>query len=171
MALSLFIKLAPLQRSCVILKDVLGYSLIEISELLDTSVSAIKAALHRGRTRLRELADSTAEDRIPLTIEAGEAELLANYIDRFNARDFDALRAMLADDVRLDLIGWAKGRGPTQVGNYYHRYSQMFNWRFTKGFVEDRPAILVFDTDHPSIQPTRFLHPHRMGRRSNRSYS
>src|SRR5215813_4261606 len=54
-ALSVFLKLAPRQRSCVILKDVLGYSLAEISELLNATVGEIKAALHRGRTRLREL--------------------------------------------------------------------------------------------------------------------
>src|SRR5262245_19860980 len=57
-ALSVFLKLAPRQRSCVILKDVLGYSLAEISELLNATVPEIKATLHRGRTRLRELAMS-----------------------------------------------------------------------------------------------------------------
>src|SRR5713226_2744600 len=56
LALSVFLQLVPRQRSCVILKDVLGYSLAEISELLNATVPEIKAALHRGRTRLRELA-------------------------------------------------------------------------------------------------------------------
>ena len=56
MALSVFLKLSPRQRSCVILKDVMDYSLAEISELLNATVPEIKAALHRGRTRLRELA-------------------------------------------------------------------------------------------------------------------
>ena len=56
-ALAVFLKLTPKQRSCVLLKDVLGYSLAEISELLDATVPEIKAALHRGRTWLRELAE------------------------------------------------------------------------------------------------------------------
>ena len=46
-------KLTPKQRSCVILKDVMRCSLAEISELLDATVPEIKAALHRGRARLR----------------------------------------------------------------------------------------------------------------------
>ena len=54
-AVSRFVELVPTQRSCVILKDVLDYSLEEISDLLDLSVMAVKAALHRGRWRLRVL--------------------------------------------------------------------------------------------------------------------
>ncbi len=55
-AVSRFVELAPAQRSCVILKDVLGHSLEEIGGLLELSLPAVKAALQRGRVRLRELA-------------------------------------------------------------------------------------------------------------------
>jgi RNA polymerase sigma factor (sigma-70 family) len=41
-ALSHYMRLTALQRSCIILKDVMGYSLMEISEVLDVSVPAIK---------------------------------------------------------------------------------------------------------------------------------
>ena len=40
-AVSRFVELAPAQRSCVILKDVLGHSLEEIAALLDLSVPAV----------------------------------------------------------------------------------------------------------------------------------
>src|SRR5262245_31197294 len=53
-AVSRFVALPAAQRSCVILKDVLGHSLDEIAALTDLTVPAVKAALHRGRTRLRE---------------------------------------------------------------------------------------------------------------------
>jgi RNA polymerase sigma-70 factor (ECF subfamily) len=37
-----------------------------------------------------------------------ERSLLGKYVDRFNARDFDAVRGMLADEVRWNLsIGLA----------------------------------------------------------------
>jgi RNA polymerase sigma factor (sigma-70 family) len=58
-ALSRFVELAPAQRSSVILKDVLDYSLDEIATLLDMSVPAVKAALYRGRVRLRELSEAS----------------------------------------------------------------------------------------------------------------
>jgi len=47
-AVSRFLELAPVQRSCVVLKDVFDYSLDEIAAMLKLSVSAIKSALVRG---------------------------------------------------------------------------------------------------------------------------
>jgi RNA polymerase sigma-70 factor, ECF subfamily len=156
LALSVFLKLAPKQRSCVILKDVMGYSLADISELLDATVPEIKAALHRGRTRLRELAKSVTADGLTPRDEQ-EQELLARYIDHFNARDFDAVRAMLADDVRLDLINRTTLRGRAEVGEYFHRYDQLDDWQFALGAVENRPAILFYDSRAPSSQPAYFI--------------
>jgi RNA polymerase sigma-70 factor (ECF subfamily) len=157
LALSMFLKLAPRQRSCVILKDVLGYSLAEISELLDATVPEIKATLHRGRTRLRELSENveTAAPRL----DAHEQELLARYVDRFNAHDFDSLRMMLADEVRLELIGRTRLKGAAEVANnYFHKYSQTFTWRFVVGVVEDHLAILAYEVeDQESKQPVYFM--------------
>jgi RNA polymerase sigma-70 factor, ECF subfamily len=113
-ALSVFLKLPPKQRSCMILKDVLGYSLADISELLDATVGEIKAALHRGRARLRELSESVSPDA-PAALDEHGRQLLARYIERFNARDFDAVRAMLADEVRLDVINRATYCGAAEV--------------------------------------------------------
>jgi RNA polymerase sigma-70 factor (ECF subfamily) len=155
-ALAVFLKLTPKQRSCVILKDVLGYSLAEISELLDATVPEIKAALHRGRTRLRELAE-TVEVDAPVSLDEYQRELLVCYIDRFNARDFEAVRAMLADEVRLDLINRLKRRGVTEVGEYFYRYEQVDDWRLGLGLVEGRLAILVYDLHEESSQPAYFM--------------
>jgi RNA polymerase sigma-70 factor (ECF subfamily) len=47
-SLRTFMRLPAAQRSSVILMDVLGYSLDEIRDVMDSSVPAIKAALHRG---------------------------------------------------------------------------------------------------------------------------
>lgn len=156
LAFSVFLKLAPQQRSCVILKDVMGYSLADISELLDVTVPAIKAALHRGRTRLRELAPS-ATAAAPPPPDAHERALLARYIDRFNARDFDAVRAMLADEVRLDLVNRTTRQGRVEVGEYFHRYAELDDWRLALGTVEHRLAILFHGSRELSSPPAYFI--------------
>ena len=56
-SLRTFMRLPVAQRSSVILMDVLGCSLNEICEIMDCSLPAAKAALHRGRAQLREIAD------------------------------------------------------------------------------------------------------------------
>jgi RNA polymerase sigma-70 factor (ECF subfamily) len=55
-SLRTFMRLPVAPRSSVILMDVLGYSLQEVCEVTDLSLPAVKAALHRGRTQLREFA-------------------------------------------------------------------------------------------------------------------
>jgi RNA polymerase sigma factor (sigma-70 family) len=52
-AVSRFTELPALQRSVVILKDVLNQSLQEIAMMLDLTVDAVKGQLARGRARLR----------------------------------------------------------------------------------------------------------------------
>src|SRR5258708_10161291 len=55
-SLRTFMRLPVAQRSSVILMDVLGCSLQEVCEVMDLSLPAVKAALHRGRAHPRELA-------------------------------------------------------------------------------------------------------------------
>ena len=155
-ALSVFLQLTPKQRSCVILKDVMGYSLLEISELLDVSIPTIKAALHRGRSRLRELSKYVRTDT-PSPMDEHKRTLLTHYVDRFNARDFDTLRTMLANEVRLDLIDRATLQGVAEVSNYFHRYEQQLDWHLGLGLVEGHPAILVYDPHEGSSQPAYFM--------------
>ncbi len=57
-SLAALVSLPPTQRSSVVLMDVLGHSLAETAEIIGISVAAVKAALHRGRARLRVLANT-----------------------------------------------------------------------------------------------------------------
>ena len=137
-AVSRFIELAPAQRSCVILKDVLGHSLDEIGGLLELSLPAVKAALHRGRARLREFAVTQPTAPPPRTSPA-----VARYVALFNARDWDGVRAMLAEDVQLDLVSRAQRAGRA-VGNYLTNYDRMHDWRLAPAWLEGREVIAVF---------------------------
>jgi RNA polymerase sigma-70 factor (ECF subfamily) len=44
--------LPPMERACVLLKDVFDYSLEEIADLVGSTVGGVKSALNRGRTKL-----------------------------------------------------------------------------------------------------------------------
>jgi RNA polymerase sigma-70 factor, ECF subfamily len=141
-SLATLMQLPPLQRSTVVLMDVLEYSLAETVEILGTTLPAVKAALHRGRTRLKSLAEA-AEETPPPVLNAEEQERLRSWAERFNARDFDALRNLLAEDVRLDLVSRRQIVGRKDVSVYFTRYSERADWKFTPGLAEGRPALLV----------------------------
>ncbi len=142
-SLAAFMRLPAAQRSCVVLMDVLGYSLAETVEILGVSLAAVKAGLHRARARLKTLA-ADPDDRPP-KLAAAERDRLKAYADRFNARDFDALRDLLAEDVRLDLVSRTKLAGRKDVSVYFSRYDGVSDWRFTAGLADGRPALLGSD--------------------------
>ena len=138
-ALSCFLALAPAQRACVILKDVLGHSLDEIAAELELSVPAVKAALHRGRAALQQAA----------AVPAGQSHAgavsprLARYATLFNAHDWDGVRALLADDVRLDLVSQRKAAGRRAVAHYFGNYDRTPGWHLMPAWLDGREVLAV----------------------------
>jgi RNA polymerase sigma-70 factor (ECF subfamily) len=154
-SLRTFMRLPAAQRSSVILMDVLGYSLDEIGAVMNSTIPAVKAALHRGRARLRELANEPEHVAAPI-LDEGERLRLAAYVERFNARDFDAIRAMLADDVQLELVARTRMKGK-EAATYFHNYATVNDWQLVAGFVDRRPALLVRDPRDPAGVPRYFV--------------
>ena len=155
-SLRTFMRLPVAQRSSVILMDVLGCSLQEVCDVMDASLPAVKAALHRGRAQLRELAGEPDDAPQPRLSDADRARLTA-YVSHFNARDFDAIRDMIAEDVRLDLVNKTRMNGKAEVSRYFGNYAKASDWHLVPGLVEGRPAILVFDPNVSGAQPTYFM--------------
>src|SRR3981189_2294086 len=155
-SLRTFMRLPVAQRSSVILMDVLGCSLQEIGAIMECSLPAAKAALHRGRTQLRAFADEP-EDAPQASLSDTDRARLGAYVAHFNARDFDALRAMIADDVRLDLVSKTRLNGKAAVSRYFGNYSGIRDWHLVPGMLEGRPAILVFDPDDRDAGPKYFM--------------
>jgi len=154
-ALQTFMRLPVAQRSCVILMDVLGHSLEEIGTVIDATIPAVKAALHRGRTRLRELAAEPDDRSVPVLGEP-ERSLLAAYVERFNARDFDGIRGMLADEARVEVVNRRRMNGREEASLYYGNALRGDDWRVMAGQVEGRPAVITVDPNDPTAAPLHF---------------
>jgi RNA polymerase sigma-70 factor (ECF subfamily) len=151
-----FMRLPVVQRSSVILMDVLGYSLEEIGSVMGATVPSVKAALHRGRARLRELSMEPADARVPM-LTARQRTLLRAYVDLFNARNVDGVRAMLGEEVRLDLVARHKVAGKAEVSKYLGIYSKIRDGLLMPGLVEDRTAALVYDPANFLGEPIYFV--------------
>jgi RNA polymerase sigma-70 factor, ECF subfamily len=131
--------LTPVERASVVLSDVLGYANEEAARILSISVAAVKAAIHRGRKRLH---DAPPLSETPASYSLEERDRLRAYADRFNARDFDALRDLLAEDVRLDLVNRRQLSGKKDVSVYFARYSEVRDLHVGVGLAEGIPALL-----------------------------
>jgi RNA polymerase sigma-70 factor (ECF subfamily) len=140
-AVSRFAELPTLQRSVVVLKDVLGEPLADIAALLDLTVDAVKAHLARGRRRLQEInAQAVARPETPPASDA-----VVRYVSLFNAKDWDGLRALLADDVRLVQSAHAPRVGTVEVGSFFGIYSQIEGLWLAPASLEGREVIAVYE--------------------------
>lgn len=135
----LILALPPMERACVLLKDVFDYSIEETSELVESSIGGVKAALHRGRTKLASLPDG------PAAPHAGNPELrrlLDLYVKRFNDRDWDGLRDLISADARLRVADRFDGR--LSESPYFSRYAQSKQpWRLTVGEVDGDAVVIA----------------------------
>jgi RNA polymerase sigma factor (sigma-70 family) len=151
-AVSRFVELPTVQRSVVILKDVLDQSLGEIAVMLDLTVNAVKAHLARGRARLGVInaqAPARPAPRPP-------SPAVARYVALFNQRDWDGLRAMLADDVRLIQSTHPLRAGAADVGMFFGIYSRSAPVRLRPAWLDGREVIAVYE-DPQAAKPSYLM--------------
>jgi RNA polymerase sigma factor (sigma-70 family) len=149
LAVSRFGELPISQRSVVILKDVLDHSLQDIADLLDFSLAAVKAALHRGRVRLRE---QRAAGPGPAPEPSPQ---IARYVALFNGHDWQALCDLLAEDVRLDQSRRIRV-GRDDVGMFFTIYGRMEGWHLWPAWLEGREIVAVSDAAEDRV-PRYFM--------------
>lgn len=144
-------RLAPQERAAVVLKDVFELSLAEIAAVLGTSEGAVKAALHRGRTRLREPETTAAERPAP------SAALVDRFLAAWRASDLPALLALVVEDAAVENVGCGieLGREAGGRGFLYHAVHGHADWpaalqpeavRLDAGVVEGVRLVLCFAT-------------------------
>jgi RNA polymerase sigma-70 factor (ECF subfamily) len=149
-ALAVFVELPPVQRSAIILKDVLGHSLEEAASTMGTTVGAVKAALSRARGNIVRMAHA-AFARPARPASAEERATLRRYVDFFNACNWDGLRALLGEESKLDIVSRVQQRAVD--ARYYDRYAEITkteDMRAEAGIVDGVPAIAIF---RPSSSP------------------
>jgi RNA polymerase sigma-70 factor (ECF subfamily) len=143
----LVVALPPKERACVLLKDVFDYSLEEISELVGSSVGAVKAALSRGRSKLADLPGAPLSPP-PARPAASPAltELLQLYVERFNRRDWDGLRELISADARVRVADCFAGRfdNAPYLGEYERATTP---WHMAVGEVDGEPVVIVQQRD------------------------
>ena len=146
--------LPPKERACVLLKDVFDYTLEEIAELVDSTVGGVKAALNRGRSKLA----AAAEDRTPPQKKNAElSKLLHLYVERFNRRDWNGLRELIADDARLRVADKFAGR--LDDSPYFGNYDRWtVAWRMAVGEVDSEPVIIILHREDGSWTPGGIAH-------------
>ena len=151
----LVLTLPPKERACVLLKDVLDYSLEEIAALVDSTVGGVKAALNRGRTKLAALPDRRS--RPARATNPDTSRLLHQYVERFNQRDWDGLRELIAADARMRVVDRFAGAvlDSPYLGTYQRRITP---WRMALAEVDGLLTVISMDQRDGAWVPRSIVH-------------
>ena len=75
---------------------------------------------------------------------------MARYVALFNQHDWDGLRTMLADDVRLVQSTYPLRAGAADVGMFFGIYSRSAPVRLASAWLDGREVIAVFEDPQAS---------------------
>jgi RNA polymerase sigma-70 factor (ECF subfamily) len=144
----LVVSLPPKERACVLLKDVFDYSLEEVAELVDSTVGGVKAALNRGRTKL---AASPPAGPVP-GADPELVRIVRLYVERFNRRDWNAVRELISADARLRVADRYAGR--LSGSPYFGVYEKLpIPWQMAAGEVDGEPIVIILKRDGEGWTP------------------
>jgi RNA polymerase sigma-70 factor, ECF subfamily len=100
------------QRAVLILRDVLRWKADEVAELLDATTASVNSALQRARATLAD--SDLAENQPAEPVDEEQRELLARYVQAFEAYDIDKLVTLLHEDATQSMppyAMWLQGAG------------------------------------------------------------
>jgi RNA polymerase sigma-70 factor (ECF subfamily) len=143
--------LPPKERACVLLKDVFDYTIEEIADLVASTPGGVKAALHRGREKLNALPPPAVVHPAPVLSQEVE-RLLQLYVERFNHRDWDGLRALISADATLQVTDWFEGT--VLQSPYFDRYAQLrVPLVAVLSQVDGQPAVVLYPEASSRAEP------------------
>jgi RNA polymerase sigma-70 factor (ECF subfamily) len=107
----------------------------------------VKAALNRGRSKLPSapVASPPRPLRPPRKAKsAEEARLLHLYVERFNRRDWDGVRELIAADARLRVAD--RFLGTVAESPYFGNYVKWPHpWRLAVGEVDGEAVVIILE--------------------------
>ncbi len=102
------------QRAVLILREVLGFSAREVAQFLETTTASVNSALQRARQGVEERLPAQSQQATLRALgDARLREVVQRYVEAWEARNVDALRALLVDDARFAMPpfpNWFSGR-------------------------------------------------------------
>lgn len=128
------------QVAVVTMKDILGMTISECAEALETTEGAVKSLLNRSRGKLMDVSVQRRQEPLVSPV------LVQNFVDFFNAGDIDGLLSMVLDNATVGNVGT-----DIEWGHASHR--GRFNWfnGAIGGHVSDWPSKFQFETQRAQM--------------------
>jgi RNA polymerase sigma-70 factor (ECF subfamily) len=140
--------LPPKQRAVLLLRDVLGFSAVEVAEQLDASTASVNSALQRARVAVA--VSSPRQDEIRNPDDQAVRTTIGRYVAAFEAADVATLVSLLTEDAVLEMPPvplWYQGRA--DYGLFIARVFTMrgSGWRMLPAAANGQPALVAYSPD------------------------
>jgi RNA polymerase sigma-70 factor (ECF subfamily) len=111
----------------------------EVAELIGSTVGGVKAALHRGRTKLAEISPPAKSSR---SVDPELTQIIRLYVDRFNRHDWDGVRELIRLDARVNVAD--RFAGKLADAPYFSTYENVLPpWKLAAGEVDGQPVVVI----------------------------
>jgi RNA polymerase sigma-70 factor (ECF subfamily) len=113
--------LPPRQRATLLLRDVIGYSAVEVAPMLGTTVAGVNSALQRAHATLeRERMVGRVTRAHARTDAAVERALVGRLVDAWHAADVPSIVSLLTKDALLTMPPMPNRYvGPDAIGAFF----------------------------------------------------
>jgi RNA polymerase sigma-70 factor (ECF subfamily) len=141
--------LVPRQRAVLVLRDVLGFHIDEVADMLGSSEASVNSALQRARATLERRLPPRQEG-LAVPRAGGEAELVARFAEAFERDDIDSVVALLTDDAIVSMPPqpeWHQGRDAVERflrGRMIARLRMASGWRFVAIAANLQPGYAFY---------------------------
>jgi RNA polymerase sigma-70 factor (ECF subfamily) len=140
----------------LILREVLGFSAKEVSEMLATSVPSVNSALQRARTAVKERVPEQSQQKTLRALgDSALNELVGRYVDAWERCDIDAFAAMLVQDATFampPLATWYRTREGISTWAARHPMSGAWRWRTVRTRANGQQALAFYAWDDATAE-------------------
>jgi len=146
-------RLSPLERAAFLLHDVFDFSFGEVAAALERSEAACRQLAARARAHVREVrprGTTTPTGRLG-EIDAKHAQLMSAFVTATSSGDLDALKQLLASDVRVVTDGGGKVAAALNVLDGADRAARFLVGAARKGWRDDYTLRFATINDLPGM--------------------
>jgi RNA polymerase sigma-70 factor, ECF subfamily len=137
------------QRAALLLREVLGFSAVEIADQLGTSVPAVTSALQRAREGVRRRNGEPDQQQTLRTLgDKRVRHLVEAFVDALERADVGSLVGLLTEDATWampPLASWY--RGPAAIGGFLASFGFNERWRHRPGGANGQLALGCYTAD------------------------